>query len=226
MNQHQADGIVHNFSASNMPGPASVTVDGVADSRGLLICVDGFRPATDGFHPARFFAIIPWRLIDAARKARDSALAPSPAAQMADATKRVNDDIAKADAKSTGLPATDVHRVLDNYDLSNAVRQLTRFVEALKANQNADAYRISALESPADMPALANLLTRVEKLEEAMRAVATVVAASSPDSASETRIAELERKISNATRILSPEYRHYDAIETQRKCALHVLVGR
>lgn len=56
------DGVIHNFASVDSLGPATVTLDPLADSRGLSVCIDG--------HNMRgHFLIIPWEAIDKKRMA-------------------------------------------------------------------------------------------------------------------------------------------------------------
>ena len=69
MRHQQPDGIEHNLreAAPLRTQSAVVRVDGLADSRGLTLMVDGH-------HVNGSYIIIPWATIDAERKKRDEAL--------------------------------------------------------------------------------------------------------------------------------------------------------
>lgn len=60
------DGVVHNFGATDGYGFAAVTLDPLADSRGLSVCIDGH-------HMRGHFLIIPWEAITKKRAQRDKA---------------------------------------------------------------------------------------------------------------------------------------------------------
>jgi hypothetical protein len=61
-----SEGVVHNFNSADSLGPATVTLDPLADSRGLSVCIDGH-------HMRGHFLIIPWEAIDRKRAQRDKA---------------------------------------------------------------------------------------------------------------------------------------------------------